>query len=392
MGILEQLKFLLFSFLPDQFFAKIPATHADLTGRTYVVTGSNTGLGLATAIHLARMNPARLILAVRDLKKGNAAKDEIIAETAFAGLLEVWELDMADFASVKGFVERVDNELERVDGAILNAGINVPSWDVTVDGWEKTRVLFANSKSFPEAHSSHQIPSELPCDCIPGRIAAPDSEKDRPAPASASGCTQNIAASDYHRLWSPYNPPRVRLITHYNPFQAHNPAQVVITQTGFFRQSAHWLALFPEKKAPEILRALNDESKSIKRDRYPTSKLLLILFVRKLAALSAAEGVIVNVADPALCISSIGSEYHLGKFAMFLVRRVAWTTTKGALNLVYAVLKPTPSGAYISYCDVRRTVPWSVSDDGKRVQEKVWNEMVEVWRGVSPDVDDIVKS
>jgi NAD(P)-dependent dehydrogenase (short-subunit alcohol dehydrogenase family) len=67
------------------------------------------------------------------------AKDQVIAETGFAGRLEVWELDMADFGSVKRFVEMV-NTLERLDGAILNAGINVPSWDVTVDGWEKTRV------------------------------------------------------------------------------------------------------------------------------------------------------------------------------------------------------------------------------------------------------------
>ncbi|KAJ7742986.1 hypothetical protein B0H14DRAFT_2478168 [Mycena olivaceomarginata] len=137
MGVLGQLKFLLFGFLPDQFSSKLPVTHVDLTGRSFVVTGSNTGLGLATAIHLARMKPALLILAVRDLKKGMVAKDQVIAETGFAGRLEVWELDMADFGSVKRFVEMV-NTLERLDGAILNAGINVPSWDVTVDGWEKT--------------------------------------------------------------------------------------------------------------------------------------------------------------------------------------------------------------------------------------------------------------
>ncbi|KAJ6519145.1 hypothetical protein C8R45DRAFT_950363 [Mycena sanguinolenta] len=338
MGVLEQLKFLLFSFLPDQFFAKIPTTHTDLTGRTYLVTGSNTGLGLATAIHLARINPACLILAVRDLKKGHAAKDEIIAETAFAGLLEIWELDMADFTSVRRFVGRVNDTLERLDGAILNAGINVPSWDVTVDGWEKTFQVNVLATG------------------LLGVLLLPILKK-----------TAQLSLP---------HPDAPKISPH-----------LTITGSG-----AHWLALFPEKTAPEILKALNDGSKSIKRDRYPTSKLLLILFVHTLAALPSAEGVIVNVADPALCISSIGSEYNLGAFAMFLVRRVAWTTTKGALNLVYAVLKPTPSGSYISYCDVRRTVPWSVSDDGKHVQEKVWNEMVEVWRGVSPDVDDIVRS
>ncbi|KAF7356338.1 hypothetical protein MVEN_00966100 [Mycena venus] len=337
MEVLGQLKFLLFSFLPDQFFSKLPVTHSDLSGRTFVVTGSNTGLGLATAIHLARMNPKHLILAVRDVKKGNAAKDQIIAETGFAGMLEIWELDMVDFGSVKRFVGLANAKLERLDGAILNAGINVPSWDVTVDGWEKT----------------FQV--NMLATGLLGVLLLPLLKRTASLPPP-----------------HPYAP---KILPH-----------LTITGSG-----AQFLALFREKAEPEILKALNDESKSIKRDRYPTSKLLLILWAREMASLSSAEGVIVNVADPGLCISSIGSEYKLGAFAMFLVRRVAWTVTKGALNLVYAVLKPTPSGAYISSCEIRQTTPWSQSEDGMRVQKKVWNEMVDVWRKVSLEVEDIVK-
>ncbi|KAJ6581908.1 hypothetical protein B0H19DRAFT_520509 [Mycena capillaripes] len=336
MEVLGQLKFLLFSFLPDQFFSKLPVTHADLTGRTFVVTGSNTGLGLAAAIHLARMNPAHLILAVRDLKKGNIAKYEIIAETGFAGLVDVWELDMTDFGSVMRFVERANTTLKRLDCAILNAGINVPSWDVTVDGWEKT------------------LQVNLIAAGLLGVLLLPLLKTTAKLPAPKPGASE----------MSPH---------------------LIITGSG-----AQYLALFREKKAPEILNALNDESKSIKRDRYPTSKLLLILLARAMADLPAAEGVIVNVVDPGLCISSIGSEYNLGAFAMFLVRRVAWTTTKGALNLVYAALKPTPSGAYISSCEIRQTTSWSRSEDGMQVQKKVGNEMVKVWQGVSSDVGNIV--
>ncbi|KAF8216851.1 hypothetical protein K438DRAFT_1558795 [Mycena galopus ATCC 62051] len=336
MGVLEQLRFLAFSFLPDQFFSKLPATHVDLTARTFVVTGSNTGLGLATAIHLARMNPAHLILAVRDPKKGNAAKDEIVAETGFAGLLEVWELDMADFASVKRFVERV-NTLERLDGAVLNAGINVPSWD----------------KLIPLKSSSFQV--NMLATGLLGVLLLPILKKTAQFPLP--------------------HPDAPKMSPH-----------LTITGSG-----AQFLAEFPEKTAPEILKALNDESKNTKkRDRYPTSKLLLILYARAMAELPSAEGVIVNIADPGLCISSIGAEYNLGSF---LVRRVAWTTTKGALNLVYAALKPMPSGAYISSCEIRQcvTTAWSRSEDGMRVQKKVWGEMVEVWSAASPDVESIVK-
>ncbi|KAJ7714753.1 hypothetical protein B0H16DRAFT_1617929 [Mycena metata] len=336
MGVLEQLGYLLFSFLPDQFFTKLPVIDADLTGRTVVVTGSNTGLGLSSAIHLARMKPARLILAVRDLKKGNAAKEEIISETSFAGRLEVWELDMADFGSVKRFVDQANTTLERLDSVILNAGINVPSWDITVDGWEKT----------------FQV--NMLATGLLGILLLPLLKKTAKTPL-------------------PDAPPMAPHLT--------------ITGSG-----SHYLALFPEKDAPEILKALNDESRSIKRDRYPTSKLLILLYTRVLAQLPAAEGVIINVSDPGLCISSIGSEYNLGAFSMFLIRRIAWTTTMGSLNLVYAALKPAPSGSYISYCELRPTLPWSTSEDGLRVQKKIWNEMVEVWSAASPDVADIVRA
>jgi hypothetical protein len=120
-----------------QLFAKLPDTHADLTGRTYLITGSNTGLGLALAIHLARLNPAQIILAVRDLKKGKTAKESIIAQTGYTGSLEVWELDMASFASVRRFAERANATLKRLDGAVLNAGVNSPKWEATADGWER---------------------------------------------------------------------------------------------------------------------------------------------------------------------------------------------------------------------------------------------------------------
>ncbi|KAJ7714728.1 putative WW domain-containing oxidoreductase [Mycena metata] len=126
-------------FFGDQMFAKPRGTdtYEDLTGRTFLVTGSNTGIGFALATHLACLQPAQLILAMRDLKKGEVAKDSIIAQTGFKGALEVWELDMVDFASIKRFAERANTNLKRLDGANLNAGINNWNWAMTADGWER---------------------------------------------------------------------------------------------------------------------------------------------------------------------------------------------------------------------------------------------------------------
>ncbi|KAJ6530024.1 hypothetical protein DFH09DRAFT_934492 [Mycena vulgaris] len=116
-----------FQFLPAQLFGKLPTADVDLAGRTFLITGSNKRLGLATAIHLAYLKPGQLILGVRDLVNGAKAKEEIIAQTQFAGTIAVWDLDMAKFESVKSFAERANSTLNRLDGAIVNAGLPIPS-------------------------------------------------------------------------------------------------------------------------------------------------------------------------------------------------------------------------------------------------------------------------
>lgn len=75
-------------------------TPALLTGRTVIVTGANTGLGLEAAIHLARLEPAQLILAVRTVAKGETAKRIISEKSGLAeDKMSVWELNLASFAS-----------------------------------------------------------------------------------------------------------------------------------------------------------------------------------------------------------------------------------------------------------------------------------------------------
>lgn len=92
---------------------------------------------LQTAIHLARLSPARLILAVRDTEKGGLASKMIEEVTPFRGV-EVWKLDLASFASVRAFAKRCDTELERLDIVVENAGVATERFEKTDDGWEKT--------------------------------------------------------------------------------------------------------------------------------------------------------------------------------------------------------------------------------------------------------------
>ena len=118
----------------------------DLTGRTVLVTGANTGLGYAAALKFLRMNPARLVLAVRDVSKGLEAVRRLAGDLgtgaggvpmpALEAVVQVWECDLASFASVKQFTHKVDKELERLDIAVLNAAVATSKWATTTDGWE----------------------------------------------------------------------------------------------------------------------------------------------------------------------------------------------------------------------------------------------------------------
>jgi NAD(P)-dependent dehydrogenase (short-subunit alcohol dehydrogenase family) len=98
----------------------------DLTGRTVVITGANSGIGEAAAAALARAG-AQVILAVRDTTRG------AIAANGMSGATEVRELDLADLGSVRRFVAALDT---KVDVLINNAGVmNVPQGR-TADGFE----------------------------------------------------------------------------------------------------------------------------------------------------------------------------------------------------------------------------------------------------------------
>jgi NAD(P)-dependent dehydrogenase (short-subunit alcohol dehydrogenase family) len=98
----------------------------DLGGRTAVVTGANSGIGLVSARELARVG-AHVVLAVRDQERGRTAAASIIGST------EVRRLDLADLASVRAFAEEWDGD---VDVLINNAGVMAIPQRRTVDGFE----------------------------------------------------------------------------------------------------------------------------------------------------------------------------------------------------------------------------------------------------------------
>lgn len=94
-------------------------------GRTVIITGANSGLGLETARELARVG-AHIVMAVRNTDKGKAAQATVTGST------EVRQVDVADLASVRAFADTV----EAADILVNNAGIMMVPQAKTVDGFE----------------------------------------------------------------------------------------------------------------------------------------------------------------------------------------------------------------------------------------------------------------
>jgi NAD(P)-dependent dehydrogenase (short-subunit alcohol dehydrogenase family) len=106
----------------------------DLTGKRILVTGASAGLGVETTRALAA-HGAAVTMGVRDLTKGAAAMEEVLA-TVPGAELDLRPLDLADLASVRRFADGFLEDHERLDVLIANAGIMACPYGTTVDAFE----------------------------------------------------------------------------------------------------------------------------------------------------------------------------------------------------------------------------------------------------------------
>lgn len=106
----------------------------DQRGRVAIITGSSSGIGYETARVLAAKN-ATVIIAVRDLEKGQSALEKIKNEHPEADAW-VMELDLANLNSVRRFAEEFRKKFSQLDLLINNAGVMMPPYSKTADGFE----------------------------------------------------------------------------------------------------------------------------------------------------------------------------------------------------------------------------------------------------------------
>lgn len=275
-------------------------------GQTILITGSNTGIGLDTTRHVVSLGASKIIMGVRTVEKGEKAREGILsripAEQVAKTDIEVWQLDMSSFKSVLAFVNRMKEYVSqpgnRLDTAILNAGLASGVWKLTSDRWETQIQVNGLSTAL------------LSLELLPILLSSASSSPSRPHLV--------IVSSDMHQQ-----------------------------------------ALLPERSAPNILEALNNKEQWQKMhakspvERYAVSKLFnqwTTIEVAKMVPLDRAgrEKVIVTSATPGFCKSELLSREEGAPLLLKAVQAVcARTPADGAKAIVDAAVREDGHGKWL---------------------------------------------
>ena len=318
-------------FLYSQLVKRLPYPTGSFVGKTIVITGSNVGLGKEAARHYVRLGASRMILAVRSLDKGHAAKQDIEATTNCAkNVISVWQVDMGSYASVKQFASRVNTELDRVDIFIANAGVARFKYSTTED-------------------NESQITINVVSTFLLAALVMPKLK---------------ATAARYH-------------------------TRPTLTITS---SEVHGHTTFPQKSAPDgqIFATINDKATAEKHwdDMYPISKLLEVYGVRFIADKHPASAfpVTVNCVNPGLCHSELSRDDPTFKFTLIKLV-LARSTEVGSRTVFHAGAQGADShGQYLSDCQITAPATVVTDQEGQKAQDRVMAELVKKLDAIQPGV------
>jgi len=308
---------------------------ASFAGKNVIVTGANSGLGFEAAVKFSALDASKLILAVRDLKKGEAAKSAIEARTGKKNQIEVWELDMGSYESIQAFAEQT-KQLDHVDVAVLNAGINKASHSLSKYGWEETIQINTISTVLlailllPKLKETRQITGQPP--------------------------VIEFTGSGLHE--------RVKL-----------------------RQEA--------RSASNILKVYNTPE-AFGIDQYPISKLFLRFATNKLASKISSNDVIISTVCPGAVATGLTREYRgiILRSALFLFEKgFQRKPEEGAKELVTGTLQgESMHGAFWNEDIIKPLGPSLVGEENEKAAEQVWSDIIDALAKDVPAINGLVQA
>ncbi|OAP56877.1 hypothetical protein AYL99_08989 [Fonsecaea erecta] len=313
------------------------------SGKTVLVTGANIGLGLEAAVKFATLGASRLVLGVRSIQRGEAAKEEICRRAGYKSAdIQLYPLDMSTFGSVNSFAEKVCTAESRVDVAVLNAGVAASSYQCSAEGFEMS--LQVNTLST----------------ALLAVLLYPKLQKS--AELSGKPAHLEFVGSVGHRMVKP-------------------DALDVALSSG-----SRVLDLVNVKKFFDIER------------QYFTTKLLLMYVMEGLVAAASLSStghqgpdVIVTTCCPNLCRTNLGRDFScLLKLPNYVFQAVfARSAEEGSRILVSGTtLGKDAHGQFWSHDVFDKKGELVTSPKGKVLQKKAWSEIVEILRAHVPQREE----
>ncbi|KAL2868178.1 uncharacterized protein BJX67DRAFT_351254 [Aspergillus lucknowensis] len=250
---------------------------SSFAGKTILITGATGGCGLECAKAFARVG-CRLILTARGREKAGAVVNEIEAAAASGEgqtRVDVLELDMASYESIRAFKERLERECQSLDLAVLNAG-------VYSTGFSKC----------PETDVEEVTQVNLLSTCA------------------------------------------ISLLT--LPLLLNGPQQ---SRLLLISSEAHGWANPRQSSFPDLLKALNEPKSYKCYERYHISKLLLVLWTQELATRLDAGKVLVASASPGFTRTGLFRGFNTKTVASLIERVVCRTVEQGAAQNLMAITR-----------------------------------------------------
>ncbi|KAK0110153.1 hypothetical protein ONS95_002805 [Cadophora gregata] len=324
-------------YLGGQIFGTPFLPDVDLSNKTYIITGGNTGLGLECAKHLTNLKASKVILACRSIEKGEAARKSILnMHQSSKTAIEVWEVNQSSFKSVLAFVERLKT-LDRLHGFIANAGLETVTFERT-EGYENSLTVNVIST-------------------IMLSVLALPKLKDT---ARVSG--------------------------------AHTNLVIVGSMQHVFAPSGQ----LNVEDGRSVFEILSEEKSADMMGRYELSKLMVQMCEKEIAK-RLGEGskgvspVVVNCVKPGWCATELSRYYDKGRIIGVIFAMIGRTAEAGSRTLVHGVTAGDEThGQYLSECLVKTESSFVRSREGDRIQKRLWVELCDIIERLSPGATCVV--
>ncbi|KAJ5380912.1 Short chain dehydrogenase sor7 [Penicillium cataractarum] len=308
-----------------------------LAGKTVLVTGGNSGLGLEFAREVLTLNASHVVITVRSQAKGEAAIATLLADpeaqaTNHDAKVEYFDLDLDDYESGLELVRKVYAEVPELDILLCNAGTNFFNYETSKSGHERLMQVIGYTHFLV-------VLSLLP---LLRRTAAKRG-----------------------------SPTRVTFLSSYSHVR-------------------HTLESNPIAAEESVITHFDNVKKYVSGKRYQDSKLVINAFVQRLATIVPSSEVIVNCVCPGIVATDINQNLPLWvkpfMCVFFMIK--ARPVTEGGRVLVRAavVVGEESHGKYLQTGEIHSGASFLGQPAGKQFIEKLWAEIVADIGKINPEV------